>query len=80
MVPKTQPLAWVVRAVSTQANSPRAQWRITSDGRIKNRESEAYINIIKEGTLRALTTASYFSCPILRVELPLVYVHAVTTR
>ena len=47
-MPKTQPLAWVVRAASTQASLPRAQWKLTSDGRIFNRESAAYVNIIKD--------------------------------
>ena len=34
--------------MSTEANVKRVQWKISSDGRVFNRESEAFLNIIKD--------------------------------
>lgn len=47
MVPKTQPMAWIVRATATQLQQ-RHHWHIDSEGRIFNRESKAYVNLIKD--------------------------------
>lgn len=48
MVPKSQPLAWVVRASlgSSGSLSYKQQWRLEKEGRLFNRESQAYVNII----------------------------------
>jgi hypothetical protein len=47
MVPKSQPLAWVIRATNGQPGSlsVKQQWRLEG-GRLFNKESEAYVNLI----------------------------------
>jgi len=49
MVPKTQPLAWVVRGSHGESGSLniRQHWRLEG-GRLFNRESESYVNLIGE--------------------------------
>lgn len=53
MVPKSQPLAWVVRAVpgKTGSLSSKQLWRF-EEGRLFNKESEAYVNLIGGNAVR----------------------------
>jgi len=46
MVPRTQPLAWVVRLASTSSSTNlRQHWRFQSGG-LFNRENQAFVNVI----------------------------------
>lgn len=60
MVPKTQPLAWVVRtsagATSVAGLGPKHYWQL-ENGRVRNRESGACVNVIGGGASGGGTVA-----------------------